>query len=135
MRPDRLTRPILAEGVRRLAVPLGRIAIAALFLHEAWFKLTHYAPSGTYMARFGVPSALLPAALAVELAGGLALISGVMVREAAAVLAVFCVAAAVLFHGNWADHNQLLHFQKDVAIAGGLVILAACRHAGRPASP
>ena len=39
-------------------------------------------------------------------------------------LAVFCVLAAVLFHANLTDRNQLLHFEKDLAIAGGLLVLA-----------
>lgn len=110
--------------IGRLALIVGRVAIAALFLHESWFKITHYAGSITYMERFGVTPLLLPGALAIEIGGGLALLTGFGLRYAALLLAGFSAAAAVLFHWNWADQNQLLHFEKDIAIAGGLLILA-----------
>ncbi len=113
-----------SPALSRLTLIVGRLAIAALFLHEAWFKATHYDLAGAYMARFGLPQELLPAALALELVGGLALATGLLQRWAALGLAAFCVAAALIFHLNWADQNQLLHFQKDIAIAGGLLVLA-----------
>jgi putative oxidoreductase len=50
---------------------------------------------------------------------------GYQTRVAALLLAGFCVAAAVLFHNKFADRNQLLHFEKDLAIAGGLLLLFA----------
>ena len=68
---------------------------------------------------------LLPAAIFVELAGGILLIVGWQARCAALALAIFCIVTALLFHTNLADRNQLLHFEKDLAIAGGLLVLAA----------
>ena len=62
-----------------------------------------------------------------EILGGVMIAAGWQTRIAAAGLAIFCVLAAVLFHANVADRNQLLHFEKDLAIAGGLLVLAvAC---------
>jgi putative oxidoreductase len=76
------------------------------------------------MQRYGVPGVLLPAVIALELVGGVMIAVGWRARLAAAALAVFCVLAAGLFHFNFADRNQLLHFEKDLAIAGGLLLLA-----------
>lgn len=99
----------------------GRLLIALLFVHEGWIKLTHTAASMTYMQNFGLPGWLLAPALVLELGGGLLLIAGWGSRPVALALAFFCVVAAAIFHRNVADGNQLLHFEKDLAIAGGLL--------------
>jgi putative oxidoreductase len=99
--------------------------IAALFLHEGWAKLTAYAAAAAYMRAFGVPEQLLPFAIALELGCGVLILLGWQTRIAALLLAVFGVAAAVLFHTKLSDRNQLLHFEKDFAIAGGLLLLVA----------
>lgn len=116
-----MPRHITLDG----AVLLGRLLIAALFLHEAYVKLGHIGPSMAYMERFGLPGLLLFPAIALELGGGLALVTGLGARHAALALAGFSLVAATLFHGAWTDGNQLLHFEKDLAIAGGLLTLFA----------
>lgn len=103
---------------------LGRLLLASIFILEGWSKLRGYDAAVTYMNRFGVPGALLPAVVALELGGGLMLAVGWQTRMAAAALAVFCVLAAALFHANLSDRNQLLYFEKDFALAGGLIVLA-----------
>lgn len=108
----------------RCVAILSRVAIAVLFLHEAWFKITHYTLTVAYMESFGVPPLLLPGAVAIELVGGIALALGYRARAAAVVLAGFSVMAALIFHLKWVDQNQLLHFEKDIAIAGGLLAFA-----------
>ena len=103
---------------------LGRFLLASLFILEGWSKLRGYDGAVTYMQRYGISGAFLPAVIALELVGGVMIAIGWQARLAAAALAVFCVLAAVLFHVNFADRNQLLHFEKDLAIAGGLLLLA-----------
>jgi len=103
----------------------GRLLLAAIFLHEAWSKLTGYPAALAYMQAFGVPGLLLPFAIAVELGCGVLILGGYHTRIAALLLAAFCLATAVLFHGRLGDRNQLLHFEKDLAIAGGLLVLFA----------
>jgi putative oxidoreductase len=107
------------------AALVGRALLAAIFLHEAVSKLTVYSAALAYMRAFGVPGELLPFAIAVELGCGVLILCGYQTRAAALVLAVFCLATAVLFHRNLGDRNQLLHFEKDLAIAGGLLVLFA----------
>ncbi|SFJ30524.1 putative oxidoreductase [Bosea sp. OK403] len=116
-----MTRSMIQDS----AALLGRWLLAALFLHESWMKLTHFGPSVAYMERFGVPGWLLPGALVIELGGGILLVLGLFSRHAALALAAFCIAAAGLFHNVLSDGNQLLHFEKDLAIAGGLLVLCA----------
>ena len=77
------------------------------------------------MQAFGLPGWLLPFAIALELGGGLLVIAGLYTRVAALALAVFCVATAVIFHNKFGNRNELLHFEKDLAIAGGFLVLAA----------
>jgi len=104
---------------------LGRLLLAAIFLHEAWAKLTAYGAAVSYMEAFGLPGWLLPFAIAVELGGGLMVLTGYYTRPAALALALFCIATAVLFHNKFGVRNELLHFEKDLAIAGGFLVLAA----------
>jgi putative oxidoreductase len=103
----------------------GRLLLAAIFLHEAWSKLTGYSGALAYMQAFGLPGQLLPLAIATEMGCGLLVVLGFYTRAAALILAGFCVATAVLFHINLGDRNQLLHFEKDLAIAGAFLVLFA----------
>jgi putative oxidoreductase len=103
----------------------GRLLLAAIFLHEAAAKLMGYPAALAYMQAFGVPGQLLPFAIAVELSCGLLILLGYQTRVAAMILAGFCLVAASLFHTRLGDRNQLLHFEKDLAIAGGLIMLFA----------
>ncbi len=103
----------------------GRVLLAAIFFLSGTAKLAGYAGTQQYMEAMGVPGALLPLVMLAEVGGGLALIAGLFTRLSAAGLAVFSVAAAVLFHGNTADQNESIHFLKNLAIAGGLLMLVA----------
>jgi putative oxidoreductase len=113
------------EAVRSGTALLGRLLLAALFILEGWSKLKGYGPAAAYMERFSVPGALLPLVILVELGGGVLIAVGWQTRLAALALTGFCIAAALLFHTTFADRNQLLHFEKDLAIAGGLLALFA----------
>jgi putative oxidoreductase len=104
---------------------LGRLLLSALFLHAAWSKVTGYAMTIAYMQAFGVPGQLLPLAIGFELGCGLLILFGYHTRIAALLLAGFCVTTALLFHTRFADRNQLLHFEKDLAIAGGFFMVFA----------
>ncbi len=103
----------------------GRILLAAMFLLAGLNKISGYAGTVGYMASVGVPGALLPAVIALEVFGALAIIVGFQTRVVALVLAGFTVAAAALFHANFADPIQMILFLKNVSIAGGFLLLAA----------
>ena len=61
----------------------------------------------------------------IELLGGLAILVGFQTRIAAWVLAIFTIATALVAHTGWADQNQMIHFLKNLAIAGGFLLLAS----------
>ena len=101
----------------------GRLLLVLIFLHEGGSLIGNYAGAAAYMQKSGVPPLLLPAVIALQLGCGLAIAAGIMTRFAALVLAGFCVLTAIMFHWKFADQNQLLHFEKDLAIAGGMFVL------------
>lgn len=111
---------------------LGRLLLAALFLPAGIGKLTGFSGTVGYISSAGLPFPELGAvaALLVEVLGSVALIIGLGTRPAALALAVFTLVASFFFHGYWAvpaDQQtvQQLLFFKNVAVAGGLLILAA----------
>jgi putative oxidoreductase len=75
--------------------------------------------------RIAFPPMGFAVAVAIELGGGLLLIAGYRARYVAAALALFSLATALSFHSNFADQNQMIHFLKNVMIAGGLLQIAA----------
>jgi len=111
---------------------IGRILIAYLFIPAGFGKLMGFAGTVGYITSAGLPLPEVAAAIAiiVELGFGIALLLGFKTRFTAVVLAVFTVAAAVSFHKYWAAPDamkmmQTINFNKNIAIAGGLLALAA----------
>jgi len=105
----------------------GRLLIGLPFAMSGLGKLAAYGPTTELIRAAGLPVAplALVVAIAVELGGGLLLIAGFQTRLVAAALALFCIATALSFHGNFADQNQMIHFLKNVMMAGGLLQIAA----------
>jgi putative oxidoreductase len=104
---------------------LGRILIALMFLWSGIGKIGSYAATSHYMAAKGVPSLLLPLVIILEVVGSIAIILGWKTRLFAFALAGFCIAAALLFHLNFAEQTQSIMFMKNISIAGGFLILFA----------
>lgn len=104
---------------------IGRVMLALIFVLAGVGKISDPAGTAAYMQSMGVPGLLLWPTIALEVLGGLALIIGYKTRLVAAALAIFTVAAAVIFHNNFQDQLQMIMFLKDIAIAGGLLLLAA----------
>jgi putative oxidoreductase len=104
-------------------VLLARLLLAHIFLLAGISKITGYAGTQGYMESMGVPGALLPLVIALEIGGSLALIVGLLTRWAALALAGFCVASALIFHTNFAEQMQMILFMKNFAMAGGLLLL------------
>jgi len=119
-----MSAPRAIDAMTDAGLLAGRCLLVFIFLHEGFGILGNYAPAAAYMQKSGVPALLLPAVIALQIGGGLLIVAGVMTRLSALAFAVFCVSTAVLFHWQFADRNQLLHFQKDLSIAGGFLVLA-----------
>jgi putative oxidoreductase len=103
----------------------GRVLLAVLFLIAGIGKLGDYAGTQAYMTSTGVPGALLPLVIALELGGGALVVAGLWTRPIALALGAFTVLAALLFHANFADPMQQIMFLKNLSIAGGFLLLAA----------
>ena len=107
-----------------LAILVGRLLMAAIFLHESIVKLGAFDRAAAYAEAFGLPSVLVMIAIAVEMGCGLMLALGLFARAAALALTAFCLITAAIFHADFTQVNQLLHFEKNLAMAGGLLVLA-----------
>lgn len=103
----------------------GRILLALIFLVAGVQKIGGYAGTQAYMESMGVPGMLLPLVIALEIGGGAAIIAGWHTRLVALLLAGFSVIAAAIFHGALGDNMQAILFMKNLAIAGGFLLLAA----------
>jgi putative oxidoreductase len=105
----------------------GRVLIGLPFAMSGLGKLTAYGATTQMIAAVGlpVPPLAFAVAVAVELGGGLLLIAGWQTRLVALALALFAVATALSFHSNFADQNQMIHFLKNVMLAGGLLQIVA----------
>ena len=105
----------------------GRLMIGLPFAMSGLGKLAAYGAATAMISAAGLPLPPLAyaVAVAIELGGGLLLVAGYRVRFVAMALAVFSLATAVSFHNNFADQNQMIHFLKNVMMAGGLLQIAA----------
>jgi putative oxidoreductase len=114
------------DATRYLAFA-GRLLIGLPFAMSGFGKLAAYGKTTAMIAAVGlpVPPLAYAVAVAVELGGGLLLIAGYQARLVAIVLALFAIATAVSFHSNFADQNQMIHFLKNVMMAGGLLQITA----------
>ncbi|QQX88184.1 DoxX family protein [Cupriavidus necator] len=118
------TKHILSHS----SLPLiGRILVAAIFLVSGLGKLMAPGATLAYIGTLGLPAPTLgfAGALVLELAGGALLIAGYRTRAVAALLAIYSVATALIFHHALGDQNQMFHFLKNLAMAGGLLQLVA----------
>ncbi len=111
----------------------GRGLLALLFILAGLAKVLGPQPFLQHMAAFGIPAFLLPAVIALEVGAGVALLVGWRLREAAGALGVFCLLTALVFHHDLGDKAERSLFFKDLALAGGLLAMAAAAEQRRRA--
>ena len=104
----------------------SRAALGALFVWSGIGKIIAYSDVEGYIASFGLPFShlVLVGAIIVEVVAGAALMIGYWTEVSAKVLGTFTVLAALIFHTQFSDPDQVIHFLKNIAIAGGLLHLA-----------
>jgi len=106
------------------ALLAARILLATIFVLAGLQKIGAYSGTVQYMEAFGLPGVLLPLVILLEVAGGVAIIAGLMTRWTALALAGFTLAAGLIFHFDFSDQMQSILFMKNLAITGGLLMLA-----------
>jgi putative oxidoreductase len=115
------------QGSENAAALIGRILMCLLFVMGGWGKLMGAAATQAMFAKQGLPMVEVAwvIAVVVELGGGLALLFGLFTRPVGLMLAVWCVATALVAHTNLADRAQEINFFKNMAMAGGFLYVAA----------
>lgn len=101
----------------------ARILLAVIFVVAGFGKLADPAGTAGYMSSMGVPGFLVWPTIILELGGGILIAIGYQTRIVALLLAGFTVLAGLIFHNQFADQNQMIHFMKNLAIAGGFLSL------------
>jgi putative oxidoreductase len=114
-------------NVESYAAAVGRLLLIALFLVSGFGKLAAPAATKAYIVAMGLPLPDLSfwISVLVELGGGVLFLIGYQTRIVALGLALYSIATALIFHHNFAEQNEMLHFLKDLAIAGGFLQVAA----------
>lgn len=104
----------------------GRLLLAYLFIVAGYGKIGGFAGTAKYMASKGMPmaEALLVGTIIIELIGGLMLAIGWKARLAAWAIFLFIIPTTIIFHPVWADASQMIQFNKNLAIMGGMLYVA-----------
>ena len=104
---------------------IARLLISALFLISAYNKILSIDGTMSWMEGFGIPGLLLYPTIALEIILPLFIIIGYQARLSAALLAIFCIATAFIFHYDFVDQMQTIAFLKNLGLAGGFLFIVA----------
>ena len=102
---------------------VGRVFISLVFLLSGINKIGNYEGSVGWMETFGMPGIFLIPAIILEIVAPILIIIGYKVKIAAALLSVFCIATAIIFHTDFSNQMQFVSFMKNIALAGGFLFL------------
>ena len=102
---------------------IGRVLLSALFLIEGIGKISMQEDVIMYMEDYGVPEILFIPAVILEILFPLLLIVGYKTKLSALIMALFTLTVAIIFHTNFSEGMQITFFLKDLAIAGGFMII------------
>ena len=102
---------------------LGRILISILFFLNGIFKINNYDGTVGWMESFGMPGILIIPAIILEIVGPVLIIIGYKTKLAAGLLSIFCITTAIIFHNDFADQMQFTSFLKNIALAGGILLI------------
>lgn len=113
--------------MRDMLMVFGRLLMSAIFIQSGISGLIHLGGTVDYFRSLGVPLPWVTIwiVLAIEIAGGLALIFGYRTRLASGVLGLFSIAAGLIGHSNLGEPRELQMLMKDIAVAGGLFYFLA----------
>ena len=109
--------------MNKISQLVARIFLGQIFLISGLLKISGYEGTQGYMEAMGVPGMLLPLVIALEVGGGLAIVTGWQTKLVSMALAAFTLVAAVIFHSNFSDQIQMIMFMKNIAITGGFMLL------------
>ena len=102
---------------------VGRIFISLVFLLSGFNKIGNYEGTIGWMESFGMPGIFLIPAIILEVGAPILIIIGYKVKISAALLSLFCIATAVIFHNDFTNQMEFISFMKNIALAGGFLFL------------
>ena len=111
--------------IEPLTAPLGRLLISFMFLMSGLNKAGNYSNTSGWMESMGVSSSILPLVILLEIIGAFAIIIGWHTKITAFLLAGFSIISALIFHSDFSNQVEMIMFMKNIAIAGGFLILVA----------
>ena len=103
---------------------IGRIFISLVFLLSGFNKIGNYEGTVGWMESLGMPGIFLIPAIILEVVAPILIIVGYKVRISSALLSLFCIATAVIFHNDFSNQMQFISFMKNIGLAGGFLFLA-----------
>ena len=103
---------------------IGRIFISLVFLLSGYNKIFNYDNTITWMEGFGIPGFLLWPAIVLEMLLPIFIIIGYRTQISAIILAMFCLATALIFHNDFTNQMQIIAFLKNFGLAGGFLFIA-----------
>ncbi|HXN05623.1 MAG TPA: DoxX family protein [Nitrospiria bacterium] len=106
---------------------IGRVLVASIFVLSGISKIGNFSGTSQFMASKGLPASdfLLVMTIIIEVLGGISIIFGYKAKWGAWALFVFMIPVTLVFHTNFADQNQMIHFLKNISMMGGLLYIAS----------
>ncbi len=102
---------------------VGRVLISLVFLLSGINKINNYEGSIEWMESLGMPGIFLIPAIILEIGAPILIMVGYKVKISSALLSIFCIATAVIFHNDFSNQMQFVSFMKNIALAGGFLFL------------
>ena len=113
------------EWLKGFGILIGRILLVLIFFQSGIGKIMNFQGTAEYMAKFGMPytNFFLVGAIFLELVGSVTVISGYFARLGAFLLVILLIPTTLIFHTNFSDPMQQIHFMKNVSMFGGILVL------------
>ena len=102
---------------------VGRIFISLVFLLSGFNKIGNYEGTIGWMESFGMPGIFLIPAILLEIGAPIFIIVGYKVKISAALLSLFCITTAIIFHNDFTNQMEFISFMKNIGLAGGFLFL------------
>mgnify|MGYP001342446032 CR=1 FL=1 len=102
---------------------IGRVFISLVFLLSGFNKIGSYEGTVNWMESFDIPGIFLIPAIILEIAAPILIMVGYKVKISAALLSLFCIATAIIFHNDFSNQMQFVSFMKNIALAGGFLFI------------
>lgn len=115
--------PVKGSVVVLTAEYAGRILFSAIFLSAGIGKLVDNVALQQLMEAHGVPGFFIWPAALVDFGCVIALVLGISLRLVAPLAALYVILLGIIFHFKPDSANDMIHFTKNLSIAGGLILL------------